>query len=131
MKTAFALFFLAITTSAFSCSELVGDYVCFDQYSYVQHRKISITEETLSNGQKGLAVTERGYNRYNRILRLDGKKHPVENMTIKSSCDGKVLKVTMSLGWHSDTDTFKKTKTGIKLSTTEETGKKKLDCEKL
>ncbi len=131
MKSTIALLLFSLTTSAFSCSGLIGDYVCFDQYSYQQYRKISISEQSLPNGQMGLAVSERGHNRYNRVLNLSGKKSAIEDMTIQSSCNGKTLKVTMKLGRFSETETFKMTKNGMRFSAKEENGSKKLDCERL
>lgn len=123
MKKLAALILLTLTTSAFSCADLVGEYVCFDEYSYRQYRNISISEQ-----ENGLIVKEEGHNRYNGVLRVNAGKFSRENTKIQASCSGKTLKVTMSMGRYSETETIKKTKSGIIFNTKEETGSKRLNC---
>lgn len=126
MKKLAALILLTLTTSAFSCEDFTGEFVCFDEYSYAQYRHISITEE----GEGLISVKENGHNRYNGVLRVNAGKQSRENTKIQSSCSGKTLKVTMSLGRYSETETIKLTKTGMIFSTKEETGSKRLKCDR-
>ena len=124
MKTAIALLVLSITTSAFSCTDLIGDYVCIDQYSYSYYRNFSIKEEGT-----GLVISENGRNRYGRVLRTD-EKMMIEDLRVKVKCNKTSIKVIAKLGSLSATDTYKKMKKGMEFSANEEGSHKRLKCER-
>lgn len=131
MKRTIASLFLILSASAFSCADFTGEYVCEDQYSYRYYRSINISEELVPGCEKALKIMDNGHKKYGRILRVDGVKSPMEDMTIKTSCIGNVLKVKMGFGNQSSTDSYKLTKTGMIFSTEEEVGRKKLNCKRV